>query len=173
MGHGDQSHRAGRAHRVRSAEGKSPRSFTRAGDAKARSLTHLPDARPEARSTGDAWALLPDTAPAAAGAPGPESRGWYRSRQSGYRTRAQGDVHRGRRAPGKASPSSPAANSASREQHRASLSPLPPGPSPEASPKQRPGFRRLHPAPSLLGLRHLVGGGKNTMRTRKCRRASR
>lgn len=35
-----------------------------------------------------------------------------------------------------------------------------------SSPQQRLGFRRRHSAPSLFGLRHLVGGGKNTVRMR-------
>lgn len=47
----------------------------------------------------------------------------------------------------RASLSSPAANSASREQHRASLSPLFPGLRPKIPSKQRRGFRRPHSAP--------------------------
>lgn len=170
MGRGDgRAAKSGRAAPgSRAAAGQSEGS--RGGDADACSPTHLPHVRPAARSTDAARALplLRDTALAAAGAPEPESREWSRSGQSGLRTRAQGGVHRGHRGPGEAapcSPSSPVPTNAPREQHRANLGPLFPGEA-RSSPQQRPGFRRQHSAPSLLGLRHLAGGGKNTVRMR-------
>lgn len=136
-------------------------------------LTHLPDVRPAARTTDAAWALplLRDTAAAAAaaaGAPGPESIGWCRSRQNGDRTRAQRGVHRGRRGSGKATCFTFLTSNQQRFPGTASCRPRPaaPGPSPAAPPQQRPGFRRPHSAPSLLALRHLVGGGKNVARMR-------
>lgn len=140
------------------------------GDTNPCCFTHLPDVRPAARSTDASQALphLRDTAFATAGAPEPESREWYRSGQSGLQTWAQGGVHRGHWWPGKATPCtacSTASNNASREQHRTKLSPLFPGLRSQL-PLAAAGFPAATLRPSLLGLRHLVGGGKNTVRLR-------
>ncbi|KFO22014.1 hypothetical protein H920_16593 [Fukomys damarensis] len=137
----------------------------------------LTGTRLTARSTGAAWALplLRNTAPAsaaAAGAPVPGSRGWYGSGQSGDGTVALGGVHRGCRRPVKAAPYSTFLTGSQRRfpgTASRQLRPVAPGPLPEVPPKQRPGFRRPHSAPSLFGFRHLVGGGRDTMRMRERR----
>lgn len=167
MGRGDK--RAAESGRTAACSGGAKsRRLAGGGDANVCSLTHLPDARPAARSTGAARELPLMRDNAAFAAPGPEGREWYRSGQSGYRTQAQGGVHRGHsgRQPRlhlfHQYPTTLPGDSIAPTSARCSRAFA------RSSPQQRPGFRRQHPAPSLLGLRHLVGGGKNTARMRAC-----
>lgn len=140
------------------------------GDAGACSLTHLPDARPAARSTDAARALplLRDTAFAAAGAPEPGRGKWSRAGKAASGPEPWEAYIGGSGGPGREVvvhlphryPTALPGNSIAPTSARCSRAFA------RSSPQQRPGFRQQHSAPSLLGLRHLVGGGKSTVRLR-------